>query len=124
VCLTGLTGVEPLSESCSASPVGTGLTGGAHRPDRCGSVDSKFGVPLRSRVGRLGVGSYVQWHSSGYVGLNNLGSELEKCVGSCFHLVGVPISFEKNFYRLPFNPPSLVHRIGPSSGIRVGSGLC
>jgi hypothetical protein len=25
--LTGLTGVEPLSESCSVSPVGTGLTG-------------------------------------------------------------------------------------------------
>jgi hypothetical protein len=39
------------------------------------------------------------------VGLTNLGSELEKCVGSCFHLVGVPISFEKNFYRLPFTPP-------------------
>jgi hypothetical protein len=53
VCLTGLTGVEPLSESCSVSPVGTGLTGGAHRSDRCGSVDSRFGVPLRSRFGRL-----------------------------------------------------------------------
>jgi hypothetical protein len=53
VCLTGLTGVEPLSESCSVSPVGTGLTGGAHRSDRCGSVDSRFGVPLRSWVGRL-----------------------------------------------------------------------
>jgi hypothetical protein len=24
------------------------------------------------------------------------------------HLVGVSISFEKNFYRLPFSPPSLV----------------
>jgi hypothetical protein len=24
------------------------------------------------------------------------------------HLVGVAISFEKNFYRLPFTPPSLV----------------
>jgi hypothetical protein len=53
VCLTGLTGVEPLSESCSVSPVGTSLTGGAHRSDQCGSVDSRFGVPLRSRVGRL-----------------------------------------------------------------------
>jgi hypothetical protein len=52
VCLTGLTGVEPLSESCLVSPSGTGLTGGAHRSDRCGSVDSSFGVPLRSRVGR------------------------------------------------------------------------
>jgi hypothetical protein len=43
VCLTGLTGVEPLSGSCSVSPAGTGLTGGAHRPDRCGSVGSRFG---------------------------------------------------------------------------------
>jgi hypothetical protein len=53
VCLTGLTVVEPLSESCSVSPAGTGLTGGAHRSDWCGFVDSRFGGPLRSRVGRL-----------------------------------------------------------------------
>jgi hypothetical protein len=46
--------------------------------------------------------------------LANLGSELEKCVGSSVRLVGVSISFEKNFYRLPFTPPSLVRRIGPS----------
>jgi hypothetical protein len=39
------------------------------------------------------------------VGLANLGSESESCVGSCVHLVGVSISFEKNFYRLPFTPP-------------------
>jgi hypothetical protein len=47
------------------------------------------------------------------VGLTNLGSESETCVGSRVHLVGVSI-FEKNFYRLPFTPPSLVRRIGPS----------
>jgi hypothetical protein len=114
VCLTGLTGVKPLSGSDQLSPVGAGLTGGAHRSDRCWSVDSRFGVPLRSRVGRLCVGSQVQWHSSGYVGLANLGSESESCVGSRVHLVGVSISFEKNFYRLPFTPPSLVRRFGPS----------
>jgi hypothetical protein len=51
----GQTG-EPLSESCSVSPAGTGLIGGAHRSDRCGSVNSRFGVPLRSRDGRLCVG--------------------------------------------------------------------
>jgi hypothetical protein len=62
--------------------------------------------------------------SSGYVGLANLGSESETCVGSRVHLVGGSISFEKNFYRLPFTPPSLVRRIGPSSGIRAGTGLC
>jgi hypothetical protein len=44
-----------------------------------------------------------------------LGSESETCVGSRVHLVGVSISFEKNFYRLPFTPPSLVRRIGRSS---------
>jgi hypothetical protein len=48
------------------------------------------------------------------VGLTNLGSESETCVGSRVHLVGVSISFEKNFYRLPFTPPSLVRRIGHS----------
>jgi hypothetical protein len=48
------------------------------------------------------------------VGLTNLGSDSETCVGSRVHLVGVSISFEKNFYRLPFTPPSLVRRIGPS----------
>jgi hypothetical protein len=48
------------------------------------------------------------------VGLANLGSESETCVGSRVHLVGVSISVEKNFYRLPFTPPSLVRRIGPS----------
>jgi hypothetical protein len=57
VCLTGPTGVELLSESCLVSPAGTGLTGGAYRSNRCWSVDSMFGVPLRSRVGRLCVGS-------------------------------------------------------------------
>jgi hypothetical protein len=50
------------------------------------------------------------------VGLANLGSESETCVGSRVRIVGVPISFEKNFYRLPFTPPPpfLVRRIGPS----------
>jgi hypothetical protein len=61
VCLTGLTGVEPLSGSCPVSPAGTGLTGGAHRSDRCWSVDLRFGVPLHSRVGRVCV--LVPWSS-------------------------------------------------------------
>jgi hypothetical protein len=43
-----------------------------------------------------------------------VGSESETCVGSRVHLVGVSISFEKNFYRLSFTPPSLVRRFGPS----------
>jgi hypothetical protein len=39
------------------------------------------------------------------VGLANLGSKSETCVGSRVHFVGVSISIEKNFYRLPFTPP-------------------
>jgi hypothetical protein len=54
------------------------------------------------------------------VGLTNLGSELEKCVGSRIHLVGVSISFEKNFYQLPFTPPPLAgspyRSFNPSDG--------
>jgi hypothetical protein len=37
--------------------------------------------------------------------LANLGSESETCVGSHVRLVGAFISFEKNFYRLPFTNP-------------------
>jgi hypothetical protein len=40
-------------------------------------------------------------------GMANLGSESETCGGSRVHLVGVFISFEENFYRLPFTPPPL-----------------
>jgi hypothetical protein len=53
--------------------------------------------------------------SGSYVALANLGSESETCVGSRVHLVGVSISFKKNFYQLPFTPPPiLVRRVGPS----------
>jgi hypothetical protein len=48
------------------------------------------------------------------VDLADLGSESETCIGSRVRLVGAYISFEKNFYRLPFTPPSLVRRIDPS----------
>jgi hypothetical protein len=46
--------------------------------------------------------------------LANLGSEPKTSVGSRVHLVGAFISFEKNFYQLPFTPPFLVRRFGPS----------
>jgi hypothetical protein len=39
------------------------------------------------------------------VGLTNLGSESETCVGSRVHLVGVSISFEKNFIGSHSLPP-------------------
>jgi hypothetical protein len=67
------------------------------------------------RVGVFGSeGCLLVPKSSGYVGLANLGTELEMCIGSRVRLVGVSISFEKNFYQLPFTPPSLVRCIGPS----------
>jgi hypothetical protein len=89
MCCTGLTGVEPFCGSRQVSPAGTGLTG----------------VPLRSQV--LEVGSWFLGlvDSSGCVDLADWGSESETCVGSRLRLVGVSISFEKNFYRLPFTPP-------------------
>jgi hypothetical protein len=46
--------------------------------------------------------------------------EFGLCVGSRVHLVGISISFEKNFYRLSFTPPSLVRHLSPSSGIKAG----
>jgi hypothetical protein len=123
VCYTGLTSVVPLCGSHQVSPAGTDLTGGAHWSDRWWPVNSSFGVPLRSRVVRLEVSSLVQYHSSGYMDMANLGSESETCVGSRVRLVGAFISFKKIFYRLPFTPPSLVCSIGPPNGIRAGSGL-
>jgi hypothetical protein len=98
VCLTSLTGVELFCGSRQVSPARIGLTGGAHRPDRCRSVRIEFCVPLRSRV--CEVGSWflgpvaLQWLR----GLGQLGSMSETCVGSRVHLVGPSISFEKNFY--------------------------
>jgi hypothetical protein len=50
---TGLTGVELFCGGRQVSPACTGLTGGAHRPDRCRSVRLEFCVPLRSRVGTV-----------------------------------------------------------------------
>jgi hypothetical protein len=60
------------------------------------------------------------------VGLANLGSELETCVGSRVRLVGVLISFEKNFYRLPFTPPiwfaiSVLQRVSNVFGLKGGN---
>jgi hypothetical protein len=90
VCFTGLTGIEPLSGSCSVSPAGTSLTGGAHRSDRCGSVDSRFGF------------------SDAF-----LGSE-----GCVLEVAFVLLEFSSPSRRIFIGshslPPSLVRRISPS----------
>jgi hypothetical protein len=58
------------------------------------------------------------------VDLAKLGSESETCVGSRVHLVGVSISFEKNFYRLPFTPPLFgsPYRSFTSAGVALSAG--
>jgi hypothetical protein len=64
VCFTGLTGVELFCGSRQVSPAGTGLTGGAHRPNRCRSVRLEFCVPLCSRVCEVGswfLGPVATW---------------------------------------------------------------
>jgi hypothetical protein len=92
VLSTGLTGV-------------TGLTCTGHRFDRCstGSKPCKFSLCVLVCFGSEGC--LLVPRSSGYVGLANLGSESETCVGSRVRLVGVSISFEKNFYWLHSFPP-------------------
>jgi hypothetical protein len=50
-CYTGLTCVWAFCGSSQILPVGTSLTGAAHRPDRCSPVVLELLVLLRSRVG-------------------------------------------------------------------------
>jgi hypothetical protein len=54
VSYTGLTGVVAFCGSSQVLLAGTGLTDGAHRPNRCRSVALELLVPLRSRVGEGG----------------------------------------------------------------------
>jgi hypothetical protein len=110
-----VTGVKPLSESCSVSPAGTGLTGGAHRSDRCGSVDSRFVVPLCSRVGRLCVlvprssGTPVAtWSWPTWV------VSRRRVLEAAFVLLEFSSLSRGIFIGSHSLPPSLVRRIGPS----------
>jgi hypothetical protein len=111
---TGLTGV-------------TGLTGAGHQSDRCSTGCKPCKFPLCE---------LVCFGSEGCLLVPRISSTLvatwswptwlvdsETCVGSCVHLVGVSISFEKNFYRLPFTPPSLVRHFGPSMVSEPVTGL-
>jgi hypothetical protein len=114
LAVTGLTDVSHRPNRCGATLWKSPSFNSRDRSDRCWSVDSRFGVPLRSRVCEVGswfLGSVtLQWLR----GLDQLGSESETCVGSRVHFVGASLSFEKNFHRLPFTPLSLVRRFGPS----------
>jgi hypothetical protein len=87
----------------------SGLTDAGHRSDRCSTSSKPCKFPLCV---------FVSFGSEGYVLVPKTISSLvamwswptlivesETCVGSCVHLVGASISFEKIFYRLPFTPP-------------------
>jgi hypothetical protein len=113
--VTGLTGAKSLSESCPVSSAGTGLTGGAHRSDRCWSVDSRFGVSLRSRVGRVCVlvprssGTPVAtWAWPTWV------VSRRHVLEAVFILLEFPFPSRRIFIGSHSLPPSLVRRIGPS----------
>jgi hypothetical protein len=99
-------------------PTGTGLTGAGDRSHRCWLVAAQVGFPAafssRCRwllVPRTSSTPVAMWSWPTLV------VESKTCFGSRVRFVGIPISFEKNFYRLPFTPPppSMVHLIGPSS---------
>jgi hypothetical protein len=116
VRLTGLTCVEPLSESCPISPARTGLTGGAHRSDRCWSVDSRFAVSLRSRVGRVCVlvprssGTPVAtWAWPTWV------VSRRRVLEAVFILLEFLSRSRRIFIGSHSLPPSLVRHIGPST---------
>jgi hypothetical protein len=115
VRLTGLTSVESLSESCPVSTAGTGLTGGAHRSDRCWSVDSRFGVLLRSGVERVCVlvprssGTQVAtWAWPTWV------VSQRHVVEAVFILLEFLSPSRRIFIGSHSLPPSLVRHIGPS----------
>jgi hypothetical protein len=96
---TGLTGV-------------TGLTDAGHRSDRVARVESRASFRCVVRefwFGRLCVALVPRTSSTPMAMWSWPTSvvESETCVGSRIHLVGASISFEKNFYRLPFTPPPL-----------------
>jgi hypothetical protein len=91
---------------CCAAVVATGLTGSIHQSDRAGHRSD--GVALAASRARFRCACWcvlackiVCW----FLGSVALQSETETCVGRHVHLVGSSISFEKNFYRLPFSPP-------------------
>jgi hypothetical protein len=108
---TGLAGIVHRSDRVN------GLTGAGHRSDRCSTGNKSCKFPLcvlvcfssegcvlvhRSSSTSVAAWSWPTWVVS------------RRRVGSHVRLVGVFISFKKNFYRLPFTPPpSLVCRIGP-----------
>ena len=87
----------------SEDPGWTGLTGALHRSDRCrlGTTRSVFPLRIRGlRVAALFLGSVA----------GQLLRDLDKaCARPSEVILGYrPSSLKKNFYQLPFTPPSLV----------------
>jgi hypothetical protein len=106
---------EAIWNICCAAVVATGLTSvtvltsSGHRSDQCstGSKPCKFPLCVLVSFGSEG-GLVVPRINSTPMATWSLPTwvvESRMCVGSRVHLVGVSISFKKNFYRLPFTPP-------------------
>jgi hypothetical protein len=106
VSYNSLTGVGAFCGSSQVLPLGTSLTGGAHQLDRYRSVALElcfvaFSSPWRwLLVPRISSTPMAAWSWPTWV------VKSETWFGSLVRLVGVLISFEKNFHRLPFTPPS------------------
>jgi hypothetical protein len=115
VCCTGLTGVKSLSGSRQLSPAGTGLTGGAHRSDRCWSVDSSlvFHCVLGSEgcvlVPRSSGTPVATWAWPTWV------VSRRRVLEAVFILLEFPSPSRRIFIGSHSLPPSLVRRIGPSA---------
>jgi hypothetical protein len=105
VCITSLTGVGAFLWKSSSPPAETGE---GDRFDRCwsGSARVSLSTAFLSSfwwllVPRTNSNPLATWFWPTWV------AKLETCFDCHVRLVGVAISFEKNFY-LPFTPPSLV----------------
>jgi hypothetical protein len=131
--------LQPLAwPSLSSGLTGaTGLTSAGHRSDRCTTGSKPCNFPLRVLVSfglegcllvpRISSTPMSTWSWPTWV------VDSEMCVGSRVHLVGVSISFEKKFYRLPFTPPlsgssswwnGWLFRVSSQFGVRHGWTLC
>jgi hypothetical protein len=117
---------EALWNACCAAVVATGLTGAGHRSDQCstGSKSCKFLLCVLVCFGSEGCvlvprssGTPVaKWAWPTWV------VSRRRVVEAVFVLLEFPSPSRRILIGSHSLPPSLVRRIGPSSGIRAGYG--
>jgi hypothetical protein len=115
---------EALWNACCAAAVATGLTSAGHRSDRCstGSKPCKFPLCVlvcfgsegyllvpRSSSTPVAAWAWLTWVVS-----------WRRVLEAVFVLLESPSPSRRIFIGSHLLPPSLVRRIGPSSGIRAG----